>query len=106
MPGSRLIKFMATDGVRTYAAMEYESLKSVPEFAEGMLINLRPPFEVSRGVMLLKSCNVEVVLSPLPSHIEERKEIKAPSTEQKTVMHKQIKPQSKNSEDSFDLEDI
>lgn len=77
--------------MQTYTAMEYESLKTVSEFAEGMLINLRPPFEVSRGVMLLKSANVEVVYSPvltLPSRMEERKEIKPP-TIQKTVMESQ-----------------
>ena len=94
--------------MQSYTAMEYESLKTVSDFAEGMLLNLRPPFEVCRGVMLLKSTNVEVAFSSLPalpSRIEERKEIKPP-TLQKTVMHKQAKPQSKHSEDSFDLDDI
>ena len=41
-------------------AMEYEKL-DVKEFRTGMILALRPPIEVRRGMMLLRKTNCQVV---------------------------------------------
>ena len=41
-------------------AMEYEKL-DVKDFRTGMILSLRPPIEMRKGMMLLRKTNCEVV---------------------------------------------
>lgn len=65
----RLVKFDVSDGLKTYCCMEYESLKKIKQFIEGIILVIKAPVEVRRGVLLLKNDNVEVIYSPDPPQI-------------------------------------
>ena len=57
---NRLVKFTCFDGVNSMLAMEYEKL-DIKDFRTGMILSLRPPIEMRKGMMLLKKTNCEVV---------------------------------------------
>ena len=57
---NRLTMFSCFDGVNRLQAMEYEKL-DVKEFRTGMILALRSPIEVRRGMMLLRKANCQVV---------------------------------------------
>ena len=49
------------DGVNHMQAMEYERLDSIRIFHEGLILTLKPPLEVRRGMFLLRRQNVDVL---------------------------------------------
>ena len=67
IPVSRLNKFTCFDGVNSLQAMEYEQL-DVKEFKTGMILTLRPPIEMRKGMMLLKKHNCTVVYMPIDNN--------------------------------------
>ena len=59
---NRLTKFTIFDGVNQYEAMEYEMLNMVHDFnVNGIILALKPPIMVKKGMFLLKKQNVKVL---------------------------------------------
>ena len=50
------------DGNNRFAAMEYERLDAVHDFRHaGIILALKPPIQVRKGMFLLRKANVEVL---------------------------------------------
>ena len=64
---NRLTKFTMFDGVNKFMAMEYELLSMVFDFrASGIILAIKPPIQVRKGMCLLKKQNCEVLYQPEP----------------------------------------
>ena len=64
---NRLNKFTMFDGVNKFMAMEYEMLSMVYDFrAPGIILAIKPPIQVRKGMCLLKKQNCEVLYQPEP----------------------------------------
>ena len=62
MAESRMTKFTIFDGVNKFEAMEYELLNMVHDFKQpGLILALKPPITVRKGMLLLKKQNCQVV---------------------------------------------
>jgi hypothetical protein len=61
-----MVKFDVSDGVKSYCCMEYDSLKKIKQFIEGIILVIKAPVEVRRGALLVKNENIEVVYCPDP----------------------------------------
>jgi len=62
----RMMKLIFTDGVNDYQGFEENRLFKVSSFEVGDKWLIRPPVEVRRGLLYLKSENVEVLWSQSP----------------------------------------
>ena len=59
---NRLNKFTMFDGVNHLMAMEYELLTMVHDFEKaGLILALKPPIMVRKGMFLLKKVNCQVL---------------------------------------------
>eukprot|EP00354_Favella_ehrenbergii_P006655 CAMPEP_0170471032 /NCGR_PEP_ID=MMETSP0123-20130129/13346_1 /TAXON_ID=182087 /ORGANISM="Favella ehrenbergii, Strain Fehren 1" /LENGTH=124 /DNA_ID=CAMNT_0010738463 /DNA_START=154 /DNA_END=525 /DNA_ORIENTATION=- len=57
----RIAKLSLTDGVSDFDALEYEPLLKLKEIGTGaLLLALKPPIQVRKGLLLLKPENCEV----------------------------------------------
>jgi hypothetical protein len=61
-----MVKFDVSDGVKSYCCMEYDSLKKIKQFIEGIILVIKAPVEVRRGALLVRNENIEVVYYPDP----------------------------------------
>ena len=62
---NRTTKFIAFDGINRFPALEYERLDMVYDFnSTPIILALRPPIMVKKGMLLLKKMNVEVLTQP------------------------------------------
>ena len=53
-----MMKLWLTDGLNKLEAIEYERFKEMDYFGIGQKLMLKPPIEVRRGILMLKSSNV------------------------------------------------
>lgn len=52
------------DGLNKFTAMEYEKIEAVKDFSRnptGIILALKPPIQVRKGMFLLQKANVEVL---------------------------------------------
>lgn len=66
------------DGKDYLTAMEYEKIEAVRDFKlSGIILALKPPIQVRKGMLLLRKANVEVLFQGEESHISEADALKS-----------------------------
>ena len=59
---SRMSKFTMFDGLNTFEGLEYGQIDKVKNFeSKSILLQLKPPITVRKGLLLLTDKNVEVL---------------------------------------------
>jgi len=59
---NRLLNFTLFDGKNKFTAMEYETIGTIRDFkTPGIILALKPPIQVRKGMFLLRNANVEVL---------------------------------------------
>lgn len=67
---TRMVKFTMFDGVNTMTAIEYELLSMIYDFSKsGLILALKPPITVRKGLFLLKKINCQVLYQAEPSAV-------------------------------------